>query len=194
MAVQHLGPRICITGIPTAGKSTLAQNIADETNGIVLATDVIRKELVTNPIYEPWVNFYREKDPYEYYTNTNPKEQWKTLYDQSVNIWPGILEVINHYKDEQKLVIVEGVSALPELIHRDLGWPCLVLVNNSLEETHRRNKIKPRWGIKDPETLLLNSKGFYSIEGPEYIKQAKEFGYPVFDNNEAARKYILKTL
>ena len=64
-----MGKRIFITGIPTAGKSYLAEKLAEKVGGICVSIDDIREELVKDERYKKWVNFYLDQDEYDYYTN-----------------------------------------------------------------------------------------------------------------------------
>lgn len=45
------GDVIVVCGLPGVGKSTVAEAIAEAVDGAVLRTDVIRQELVENPVY-----------------------------------------------------------------------------------------------------------------------------------------------
>jgi len=42
---------IVICGLPGTGKTTIAKKLAPIINAIVLSTDKIRKELISNPTY-----------------------------------------------------------------------------------------------------------------------------------------------
>lgn len=48
---EQAGDVIVVCGLPGVGKSTVSRAIADAVDGEVLRTDVIRQELVENPVY-----------------------------------------------------------------------------------------------------------------------------------------------
>jgi hypothetical protein len=182
---EHKGKRLCITGIPTAGKSTLTKRLAEATNGIGVLLDDYREELASDERYAKWVNFYIDQDLETYYTTTSPEDEWKNLVAQSEAIWPAFLERIDSYADEERPVIFECVNLLPHLIKRDLGFPCVVLIGSSYEETLARNTKDPRWGSTEQE-IELNSKSFFFVERPRYQEEAEKAGYSVFETLEEA--------
>jgi len=182
---EHKGKRLCISGIPTAGKSTLTRKLAEATNGIGVFLDDYREELASDERYIKWVNFYIDQDLETYYTTTSPEDEWKNLVAQSEAIWPAFLERIDSYAENERPVIFECVNLLPHLINRDLGFPCVVLIGSSYEETLERNKRDPRWGSTERE-LELNSKSFFFVERPHYIEEAEKYGYPMFESSEDA--------
>lgn len=190
---NHTGKRLCITGIPTAGKSTLSKKLAESTGGIAVFLDDFREELASDERYATWVNFYTDQDLETYYTTTSPEDEWKNLVAQSEAIWPAFLERIDSYADEERPVIFECVNLLPHLIHRDLDFPCVVLIGSSYEQTLERNAQDPRWGSTERE-LELNSKSFFFVERPRYLEEAQKYGYPAFETYEEALSVALDFL
>lgn len=60
-------PKIFITGIPTAGKTYLANKIVRTTGGFCLETDTLRDALVKKPEYNKWADFFdKEAEQYGY--------------------------------------------------------------------------------------------------------------------------------
>ncbi|MDZ7701575.1 MAG: AAA family ATPase [Halobacteriales archaeon] len=49
--VVETGDVVVVCGLPGVGKSTVSRAIADAVDGVVLRTDVIRQEIVENPVY-----------------------------------------------------------------------------------------------------------------------------------------------
>jgi len=49
--IADTGDVIVVCGLPGVGKSTVARAIAEAVDGVVLRTDVIRQEIVENPVY-----------------------------------------------------------------------------------------------------------------------------------------------
>ncbi len=176
--------RLFITGIPTAGKSYLAKKLAEEVGGIYVSVDDMRPNLAKKEQYKKWVNFYLNQDESTYYATTSYDEQWNNLVRQSEGLWPGVLEGIAQYADEDKPVIFEAVNILPHLAHRDLQIPGIVLIGKSLEETLKRNKEVPRWGASE-ELQKLEADAFFNSERPRYKNEAEKFGYPVFETADA---------
>jgi hypothetical protein len=190
---EHKGKRLCITGMPTAGKSTLTRRLAEETGGVGLLLDDFREGLASDERYKSWVNFYLNQDLETYYTTTSPEDEWKNLTAQSEALWPAFLELIDSYTDEPRPVIFECVSLMPHLVRQDTNFPCIVLIGTSYQETLKRNKQAPRWGSTERE-VELNSKSFFYVERPRYFEEAQKFNCPVFETSDAAYSKALGLL
>jgi adenylate kinase len=188
-----MGKQIIITGIATAGKSYLARQLAERTNGIFVDMDKVRDSMQSDPQLEKWVNFYWNKNELEYLTNTSPDEMWTNIVRQSEAFWPVFLEKINSYKNETRPVIFESVNLLPHLVYKDLKIPCIVLVGSSYEEILERNIREPRWG-SGITLQTLEAKIFFEIERPKYIQEANIYDYPVFNTPEQAMNTALNLL
>jgi hypothetical protein len=188
------GNRLFITGIPTAGKSHLSDKIAAAVRGVHVRIDSICDELKeSSEEYKRWIDFYWDQDEYTYYTTTSHEQQWINLVAQAEHVWPGILEHIKKYDNEEKPVIFDGVLILPHLANRDLSFPGIALVGKSFEETLARNKLEPRWGDTE-ELQKMEAESFFYCERPRYIEEAKKFGYPVFEEPEGAYAHALALL
>lgn len=185
--------RLFITGIPTAGKSYLAKKLAKEIGGTCVSIDDVREELSTDDRYKKWVNYYLDQDEKTYYTTSTYDEQWKNLVNQSESLWPGILDKISQYSNENRPIIFEGVNILPHLAHRDLKIPGIVIIGQSLEETFERNKKEPRWGNTE-ELQKLEADAFFNGERLHYKKEAEIYGYPIFETAEEAWVTAIKIL
>ena len=185
------GKRLLITGIPRAGKTTLAKKLAEAIGGIYISIDDIRKELKSDPKYTDAVNFYRNQDKKTYYMQTSYDQQWKNLVTQSEKLWDGILQKINSFSGEEKPIIFEGVNLLPHLIYKDLDFPVIVKIGATFQEILERNEREPRWGSTE---LELQSEAFFLGERPHYKAEAKKYSYPVFETSDEAFKKAFKIL
>ena len=181
----HLGKRLFITGIPTAGKSYLAQQLASEVNGIAVCLDDFRSALVVDERYRKWVNFYSDQDEAAYYAAHGPEERWRDLIAQSEALWPALLEKISSYQKEKASVIFESVNLLPHLAHRNLDFPGIVIIGSSYEVVFGRNQKTPRWGAT-AELQELEAREFFYDERPRYKTEAERYRYPVFETPEDA--------
>lgn len=184
---------IFITGIPTSGKSYVADKLAKEFNVIHVELDDYREELCKVPKYKKWVNFYLDQDEETYYKNTSPDEQWSNLVKQSENIWQGILEKINSYRGDNRYVIFECVNILPHLARKDLDFEGIVLLGTSYEEVLKRNKVDPRWGSTE-KLQEMEAKSFWNVERPRYKDEAIKYGYRTFENADDAFDHIKNVL
>lgn len=185
--------RLFITGIPTTGKSFLGKKLANEVEGINVSIDDVREVIKNDDRFKKWVNFYWDQDEYTYYTTTNSNQQWENLVNQSEKMWPGILEYIKKYEDEEKPVIFEGVNILPHLAKKDLPFPGIILIGKSFEEVFERNKREPRWG-KTEELQRMEALSFFNVERPNYKLEAEKYDYPVFEEPEEAYIKALELL
>ena len=182
--------RIFITGIPTSGKTFLANMLAEKVGGIVVSTDDMREKMSKDPKYKKWVNFYFNKDEKEYYTTASPEMQWKNLVYQSEAMWPFILERILSYKDDVP-IIFEGVNILPHLAKRDLSFAGVVLIGKNREDVFERIKNDHRWGNTE-ELWNLEADSFFKIERPKYREGALSCGYSIFETPEEAFDFCME--
>lgn len=68
---------VFITGIPTSGKTYLAKKVVSMFGMDHVKTDDMREEMVKDPLLEPWVHFFWNKDEVEYFQTFSYAEQWK---------------------------------------------------------------------------------------------------------------------
>lgn len=186
-------PRLFITGIPTAGKSYLAKKLAAEVGGICVSVDDIREGLAEDERYRKWVNFYLDKNEFEYYSKSTPDELWADLVAQCEGLWPATLQKISEYENEERPVIFEGVNILPHLANRDLKIPGVVIIGKTFQETFERNKKDPRWGATE-ELQRMEAEAFFNCERPHYKEEAEKYGYPVFESADDAWETAVKIL
>lgn len=185
--------QIFISGIPTAGKTHLADKIAKQMGALHIKIDDWRWEIRNEPKFKPWVNLFWDKDENEYWKTTNCKQQWENLRRQSEALWPAILERISRVIESGKSAIFEGVNILPHLAARDVKFPGIFLIGKSVEEIFKRNKKAPRWG-KTKELQKKEAEAFFYCEGPRYKSEAKKYGYKVFSDIDEAGKELLKII
>ncbi len=185
--------RLFITGIPASGKTYLADKIAYAVGGIAVHLDDLREGLANDSRYNKWVNFYLDQNENEYLMNTSPDQQWQNLVNQSEALWPAFLLEINKYKNEKRPVIFECVNILPHIANKELNFPGLVLIGESMKAILERNKKDPRWGCT--EVLQeLEAKTFFEVERPRYLDEASKFNIPVFEKADDAFGFALTLL
>ena len=184
---------IFIGGIPASGKSYLAKKISDETGAFVLDLDTVREEMSKDSKLEYWVNFFFKQDEEKYLIETSCEEHWQNLVKQSEAFWPTILSKVKEVMQSHKSAIFEGVNILPHLAAKDLQFPGIILVGNSLEDIFERNKKEPRWG-KTEELQRKEAEAFYYCKGPKYEREAKKYGFETFTDQKLAEKKLLEYL
>lgn len=182
-----------IGGIPVSGKSYLAQEICKETGAFYFGADDLREEMSKDPKLEYWTNFYWNLDEKEYYTNTPCEKQWENLTNQSEAFWLKILEEINKVKQQHSSAIFEGVNILPHLAKKDLDFPGIYLLGESVEQIFERNKQNPRWGQTE-ELQRIEAEVFFNCEGKMYKEEAEKYGYKTFGNADEAKEEVIKIL
>jgi hypothetical protein len=188
-----ISPKIFITGIPTAGKSYLANKLAEAENGIAVNMDDYRESLKSEERYKKWINFYLDQDEEKYLKTTSPSKMWENLVAQSETLWPAFLKKIGEYQNTEQPVIFECVNILPHLAHHDLAFPGVVLIGHSYEEILERNRKNPRWS-GDSKLQELEAHMFFEVERPRYESEAKKYGYPIFEGSDDAFKATLKLI
>lgn len=182
-----------ISGIPASGKSYLARKIAKEVGIKHICIDDWREEMKSDPELEKWVDFFWNQDEVEYWKNTNCDRHWENLKNQSEAFWPAILERIEEVQKSGKPAIFEGVNILPHLTAKDLQFPGIVLLGDSLEDIFERNKKEPRWGETE-ELQRKEAEAFYNCEGPRYKKEAEKYKLKTFADIVEAEEELLKLL
>ncbi len=184
---------IFISGIPTSGKSYLAEKVAQKTNSIHVNIDDLRSEMKKNPNLKHWVNFFWNKDEEKYWETITPEEHWNNLVKQSEAFWPIILEKIHEIKNLKRSAIFEGVNILPHLAHQDLDFPGIVLLGDSKQTVLGRCRENPRWGKTD-ELQKKEAKWFFVHEGTMYKKEADKYSYKAFSDFKKAEDELLRLL
>lgn len=184
---------VFISGIPASGKSFLAKKIAEKTNSFHLDIDTLRSEMAKDTKLEPWVSFYWNKDERKYLTETSCEEKWSNLVKQSEAFWPFIVKKIEEIKSIHDLAIFETVNILPHLAFKDLDFPGIFLLGESLEQIHERIKMSPRWG-NTKELQKLEAETFFNCERENYKKEAEKYGFKAFTNSGVAEEELSRLL
>lgn len=184
---------VFISGIPASGKSFLARKVTQKTGTFHLDIDTLREEMSKNPELEQWVNFYWNQDERKYLTETSCEEQWLNLVKQSEAFWPIILRKIDEIKKSHTPAIFESVNILPHLAARNLGFPGIVLLGESIEQIFERNKKDPRWG-KTEDLQKLEAETFFNCERGNYKREAEKYGFKTFVNPDEAERELLNLL
>lgn len=183
---------VFITGIPTAGKSYLADKIAKSLSMTHIEVDAIRDEMVKDPILEPWVNFFWHKNEVEYYSAISPEEQWQNIVNQSEAFWSTMKKRIEETLASGRPAIFEGVNLLPHLM-QEVAIKGVVILGNSEEEAFERIKADPRWGNTE-ELQRLEAHAFFTVEHPCYKAEAEKFGYPTFSDPSEAEAELIRLI
>ncbi|KKT87347.1 MAG: hypothetical protein UW87_C0036G0001, partial [Candidatus Moranbacteria bacterium GW2011_GWC2_45_10] len=181
---------VFIGGIPCAGKSYLAEKIAKENGMIHVNPDFLREEMEKDKNLEPWVNFFRNLDEEKYLESTTAEKHWENIRKQSEAFWPLLLEKIESVRKNNQFVIFETENILPHLALRDLDFPGVYLLGESVETIFERNKLSPRWGSTE-DLQRKEAEMFFDWVRPILQKEAEDYGYKTFSNAEEAEKEIL---
>lgn len=182
-----------ISGIPTAGKSYLARNVARKTNAIHVEVDTFKAKMRKNQNLREWVDFFWNKNEAEYWRTVTPQKHWHNLVKQSEAFWPTILEEIHRIQKDGRSAIFEGVNILPHLAYQDLDFPGIVLLGESEQTVLDRCKKSPRWGKTD-KLQKKEAKWYFIHEGEMYRKEGNKYGYKVFTNISEAELELTRLM
>lgn len=182
-----------ITGIPAAGKSTLARKIADAMSIQYIAIDAWRREMKKDSKLSKWVNFFWNQDEKMYWRNINYEQHMENLKNQSEAFWHNVLFKIKEIQKFDKGAIFEGVNILPHLAKKDLDFGGIALLGESFEQILERNIQDPRWG-RTEELITAQAKAFWNWERPWYKNEAERCGYKAFSDANLAESELLKLL
>lgn len=183
---------VFITGIPTSGKTYLAEKVASMFGMDHVKTDDMREEMVKDPLLEPWVYFFWNKDEVEYFQTFSYADQWKQLVEQSEVFWPTIKQKIKDKLATGQSAIFEGVNLLPHLM-RELPLNGVILLGSTEEEILKRLKEDPRWGNTE-DLQRLEAKSFFACDRPHYAAEAEKFGFPSFDSSIKAEETLMRMI
>ena len=183
---------VFISGIPTAGKSHLADKIAKITGAVHFNIDDFREEMRNNPEFKQWIDFFKDQDEEKYWNEHSHKEHWENLKRQSEGIWPFIKNKINNALESGQISIFEGVNLLPHLIS-EIDIDGMYLLGESEETVLERYRKKPRWG-KAEELLKKQSECSFQYERPMYKKEAEKYGFKTFTDSDTAEKELFNLM
>ena len=183
---------VFITGIPTSGKTYLAQKMASRFGMIHVKVDDIIEEMIKDPLLKPWVNFFWDKEETHYLETTSYDEQWDHLVQQSEAFWPTIKKNIEDALAKGQPTIFEGVNLLPHLM-QELSLQGIVLLGSTEEEMLKRLKEHPRWGNTE-ELQRRETKAFFGSDRPYYAAEAQRYGFPSFSDSHKAEEELVKMI
>lgn len=178
-----------ITGIPAAGKTTLARKVAGLTGAVHVGLDDLRAGMMDNPELRPWARFYLDQDEAEYWSLMTNRKHWANIVRQSRAFWPVFLARIKEVMKEGKPAIFESVCLMPELVKKDLAIPGICLLAPSFDAVLARINSAPRWG-STKELQELEARAIWEWERPAYEQDANEHGIPVFTDPNQAKDYL----
>src|SRR5258708_30739471 len=159
-----------ITGIPAAGKSFLARNVANKTGYLHVDIDKLGEEIFREPKLKAWVDYFWKLDEEKYFLETSCEDRWLDLVKQSEAFWPTIERKIQDVVASDKPAIFEGVNLLPHLTSKSFNFPGFCILGNSLEKIFERNKKDPRWG-KTEKLQRMEVEDFFNCERPKYKQE-----------------------
>lgn len=109
---------ILIGGMPTAGKSTIAEAIAKHYDLPWISTDQIRMVMqsVANPDEHPALFEGMNITAEQFFEKYSLDEIAKQEYDQAAEVWTGIKRFIDTGWAWRKGCVIEGVSIIPSLV------------------------------------------------------------------------------
>lgn len=183
---------VFISGIPTAGKSHLADKIAEITGAVHVELDDLREEMRNDPKLKEQIDFFWNKNEDEYWKKHSHEEHWENLRKQSEAIWTFLKNKINNALESGQVSIFEGVNLLPHLV-KEIGIDGVYLLGESEETVLERNRKDPRWG-KTEELIRKQSEHFFQCERPIYKKEAEKYDFKTFTDSNEAEKEILNLM
>lgn len=183
---------VFITGTITAGKSHLANKLSASLPIQHISTDELWESVKDHPEFKSWYNYFWNKDEAEYYRTTSPEQLWQDIVDQSEAIWPIVKQRIAQVSDEGRPAIFEGVSLLPHLMHQ-ISMKGVVLLALSEQQIFERLQRQPRWS-DEAQLQRVEAHVFFTVRNRYYESEAKQYGYPAFQDPLAAEVALLNLI
>ena len=183
---------VFITGIPTSGKSYLADKVAASLGLVHVKMDDLWDTLAKDPVLEPWLNYFWHKDEAEYYHTTTRDEQWRDIVNQSEAFWETAKKHMEKIVAKGQPAIFEGVNLLPHLMC-NCSLKGVVLLASSKSQVFERLKANPRWSDK-VDLQQIEAAAFFEGENAHYATEAGRYGYPAFSDPSAAEAELIKLI
>ena len=117
-----------------------------------------------------WI--FWNKNEKEYWETITPQKHWNNLKNQSEAFLVCCAEKNSRDTKNKKSAIFEGVNILPHLAHRDLNFPGIVLLGQSIDVIFERCK-KIRAGVKPKNCRKKKRNGFLFTKGKHMRKKRK---------------------
>lgn len=131
---------IFIGGMPTAGKTTIARQVAEHFDLPCLSGDQIRVIMQSVADKQKYPLLFSADDftAEEFLTKYSPEEIAEMEYNQGYEAWQGVRYFVEHDWVWKKGCVIEGVSILPPLIHEIDANKCDVKVVFLSDSNHDR--------------------------------------------------------
>jgi 2-phosphoglycerate kinase len=187
---------ILIGGMPTVGKSTIAQALSRHYDLPYISTDQIRviMEGTVKDTSEYPLLFNEEGHTAESFLNNYTADEIATLeYNQADEVWPVIRNFIEHDWVWRQGMIVEGVNIVPHLVVEPLRdsihVQTLFLSDKNQERT--REVVFSR-GLFGPAASYSDSVKDKEVEWVNLFNQricndARQYGCKMFDTNKTQK-------
>lgn len=182
-----------IGGTSASGK-TYAAKLFVKNSGLpihIVSIDNFRKEFSKDPQLKYWVDILWNKNEEEYWKEVTYEKDIENLTAQSEAFWPSILKVVQKTKKLYKHAIFEAINIQPHLAKRDFDFPGFFLINEDYQTLLERFKKNPRWG-KIENLQKLEVEFLVKHDVPFIKKEAKKYGYKVFNNSNDAIEELKK--
>lgn len=184
---------VFIGGTSAAGKTYTAKEFVKK-SGLpihIVSIDDLRKDFAKDPKLKYWVDILWNQNEEEYWKTITYEKDIQNLIDQSQAFWPSILEILENTKKKYKHAIFEAINIQPHLAKKDFDFPGFFLVNEDYQTLLERFKKDPRWG-KSEDLQRIEVEFLLKHDVPFIKKEAKKYGYKVFNNSEDAIKELRK--
>jgi len=114
---------ILIGGMPTAGKSTLAENLSEDLNLPWISTDqigIIMRAVATREKY-PMLFTWEDYDGMNYLNELTADEIADNEFAKGEAVWPGVRKLVKEDYTWNDGFIIEGDDILPHLVAQDFS-------------------------------------------------------------------------
>jgi 2-phosphoglycerate kinase len=132
---------ILIGGMPTVGKSTIANKLSEHFGLPWISSDQIREIMKSaiGPVVDSPLNGSVDMSAEDYFEKYTPQQIAQMEYEQSVATWPGIRFMINNDWTWRDGLILEGVNVLPKFVaeeqSRHSNIQAIFLTDNNIDRT-----------------------------------------------------------
>lgn len=177
---------VTLCGLPVTGKTTAARQLAEDTNGKILRTDVIRRKLFEESTLEEVMN---SDDPMRYDLErifddqeTIPEKYQEMIWKQKKMVYDELFRRIEVRLTERQTVILDGTFYKRSLRERVYSIARktdarVYLVECNCSEDYIKERLSRRKEIPDEASNVDKLKIYYTVK--ESYERPTDTGDPV---------------
>lgn len=176
---------VFIGGTPAAGKSYLSNEFIKQNPGLnIYLLNIDELDFKTKKaVY--WRNYYLSQNEYDYLSTVSYEKYIKDQIDRAESYLPEVIEIFNSLKNTHENILIEGIYLHPHLVKKAFNFPGFYLIQENRNILLKRLIETPRWSTTQ-QLQEMEAEKIIAYDIPYINKEAKKYGYKVFNNSQEA--------